>query len=61
VVRTALLNVKEMETDYALRVGEQRCEEMCRTLQDLLDDLTKKISQHPLRTKGSGQMEKKGR
>jgi len=38
-VRTALLNVKEMEKDYARRVGEQRFEEMCRTLQDLLDDL----------------------
>jgi hypothetical protein len=37
-VRTALLNVKEMEKDYARRVGEQRFEEMCRTLQDLLDD-----------------------
>jgi DNA-binding MarR family transcriptional regulator len=39
-VCTALLNVKEIEEDYARRVGEQRYEEMCRTLQDLLDDLT---------------------
>ncbi len=39
-VRTAIQNVKEMEKDYARRVGEKRFEEMCRALQDLLDDLT---------------------
>jgi hypothetical protein len=41
-VRTALLNVEEMETDYAQRVGEQHFGEMRRTLQDLLDDPTQK-------------------